>query len=111
MYGQTPALRGLRAWRGAPPLLLHSCDTSLMGVVNLTLRMRLRARALRCRSLRPLLADPLLVVVGAQHVQPALHPGVPEPAQLGTGDLVFAWLVRLEPRVDFPAGHRVLFET
>src|SRR5262249_43623949 len=72
--------------------------------------MCLGSRALRGSGLRPLLAVPFFVIFGTVHVQPALHAGVAETAQLGTRDLVLPRLVGLEPSIDLSARHRILFE-
>src|SRR6266852_2136482 len=72
--------------------------------------MCLGSGSLRGSGLRPLLVVPFFVILGAVHMQPALHAGMAEATQLGARDLVLARLVGLEPRINFSARHRVLFE-
>jgi len=53
---------------------------------------------------------PLLVVFDRMNMQPTLHTGMTETAELGAGQLVLAGLGRFEPRQDRSAGHGVLFK-
>ena len=59
-------------------------------------------------GLQPLLANPLLIVLGRKNAQDAFHREVRDPAKLGASDFIFAGLRCLEPCGNLPAWNDVL---
>src|SRR4051812_42663706 len=78
------------------PLL--STSSTLMQ--NSCLRRRVLDGPTLQPRLRPLLRDPLRIIVRTHRIQPTTHAGVAKPAQLCTRNFIFARLVRLKPCKD-----------